>query len=66
MRETLEVKFEKKDGKSGRKSHRAAIRFAPGPYGEVFTNWYTGQRGAESVVDQLRSALAQPTTSAEG
>ena len=65
MGKTLEVKFEEKDGKSGRKSHRAAIRFAPGPYGEVFTGWYTGQSGAELVVDQFRLTFTQPTTDAE-
>ena len=45
MKEALEVRFEEKGKKSGRKSHRAAIRFAPGPYGEVFTDWYTGKGG---------------------
>ena len=31
--------------------HRAMIRFAPGPYGTMFTDAYMGREGAEMAVD---------------
>lgn len=61
MKETLEVKFEEREERFGRRSYRAAIRFAPGPYGEVFTDWYMGKNGAELAIDRFCSALTRST-----
>ena len=41
-----------------KKSYRAVIRFAPGPYGEVFTDWYTKWTDVDVVVAQLCERLA--------
>jgi len=39
------------EGTSGHPVHRAMIRFAPGPYGTMFTDAYMGREGAEMAVD---------------
>ena len=60
-REALEVNFEEKNEEFERKLYRAAIRFAPGPYGEVFTDWYIGQKGANLAVYQFCSVFKRTT-----
>ncbi len=56
----FEIQHEEEE-KEGRKMYRSIFRFAPGPYGIVMTEWFTGQKGADMVIDQLRR-LFHPTT----
>jgi hypothetical protein len=61
MPEKTKVEYHKYDncfgGSPEKPAHRAMITFAPGPYGTLFTDAYTGRRGAEMAVEKFLSFL---------
>lgn len=60
-KKVVEVQFHKLTVMSGitmgKPVWRGVIVFAPGPYGTLFTDTYTGRGGAEMAVDKFCSTV---------
>lgn len=56
MANILEVDYQKKI-RDGKEMYRAKIRFAPGPHGTVYTEWYIGSGGPRLAIKKLVSAF---------